>query len=307
MVGKVEELLIKGNMELQWKIKQDLEQVESNPKKVPKYPVLILTCMDPRIDIYRIFQLKPGDVFVLRNAGNLFTKDVLRSILIVIHEYNVRHIVVLGHIDCGMTKIKLNELKHKLTKPALAAILRNGTNIPIELQKFFKIFIDEIKNIKTQVEKIRKTLDIPSYVSIAGMLYDVNSSWVFEYEKFGKYNFVENFMRHYKEFIEGKKYDFIDYIESIEKEIIEIDVKPQQEIKVSEGSPLEDKIECNIKSKSEAINPEYIEINQQLEEFENIVETFKNVKLIMPKIQIPRIYIPKIKVTIPKIYKKEKK
>jgi carbonic anhydrase len=309
LVEGFEELLIKGNMEFQWKIKQELEDTELISKKIPKYPVLIITCMDPRIDVYRIFQLKPGDVFVVRNAGNTFTEDVLRSILIAIHEYGVRNIFILGHIDCGMTKVHLIALGQKLSKPALARILRNGTNIQIELQKYFKTFIDEIQNIKAQVEKIRKAPEIPAGVFVTGMLYDVDSHWVFEYEKFSKYTLIENFMRHYKEFIEAKKYDFIDYIESIEGEIV--GKKQLQNYRGIEPESIEFE-KKQIKNELIKKAPEMIEISEILpeeqttfKEFDELVERVQKQLNLLPKIQIPKIIIPKVKVHIPKIYKKK--
>ncbi|MFX1406777.1 MAG: beta-class carbonic anhydrase [Promethearchaeota archaeon] len=309
MVEKFEELLIKGNMEFQWKIKQETEDMKLISKKIPKYPVLILTCMDPRIDVHRIFQLKPGDVFVLRNAGNGFTDDVLRSILIAIHEYNVRNIIILGHIDCGMTKINLIQLGQKLSKPALARILRDGTNIQIELQKYFKTFIDEIQNIKIQVERIRKAPEIPSGILVTGMLYDVNSHWVFEYEKFSKYTLIENFMRNYKEFVEAKKYDFIDYIESIEGEIVGKKELQNYKDRMPESIEIEkDQIKNELINKaSETIEISEIlpEEQKSFKEFDELVEIVQKQLTSIPKIQIPKIIIPKVKVYIPEIYKKK--
>ena len=69
--------LVDGNNRYRWQILQENEKIEIN-HTIPKYPLLILTCMNPRIDIHRIFQLNPGDAFVLRNAGNQYTEDVLR-------------------------------------------------------------------------------------------------------------------------------------------------------------------------------------------------------------------------------------
>jgi Carbonic anhydrase len=43
---------------------------------------VVVTCMDTRIDVFRIFGLDPGDAHVLRNAGGLVTDDVLRSLVI---------------------------------------------------------------------------------------------------------------------------------------------------------------------------------------------------------------------------------
>ena len=77
------ERLINGNNRYQWEILQENENIEKD-HTIPKIPLLILTCMDSRIDVHRIFQLKPGDALVLRNAGNQYTEDVLRSILIAI-------------------------------------------------------------------------------------------------------------------------------------------------------------------------------------------------------------------------------
>jgi len=307
MVEKFENLLVKGNIEFQWKIKQDLEQIELTKKKIPKYPILILTCMDPRIDVHRIFQLKPSDVLILRNAGNIFTEDVLRSILISVHQYNIKLLVILGHLDCGMTKLPLNELKSKLTKPALAKILRNGTNIPIELQKYFKAFIDEIKNIKVQMEKVSKAPEIPSGLKVTGMLYDVNSGWIFEYEKFSKYTFVENFIKHYKQLIEAKKYDFIDYIESIEGDIVGKEQYQSQKNTKSQNIILGEKQitpDLNLK-KSEiiTISNNLVEEQNSLKNFDELVESVQKQIDSIPKIQVPKIIIPKVKVHIPKIYK----
>ena len=87
MTKSIEKMLLEGNMKFQWKLTQDIEKINLEGN-IPKYPVLILTCMNPRIDVHRIFQLNPGDVFVLRNAGNICTMDAFRSIILAILEYN---------------------------------------------------------------------------------------------------------------------------------------------------------------------------------------------------------------------------
>ncbi|MHA1473043.1 MAG: carbonic anhydrase, partial [Promethearchaeota archaeon] len=67
MIKQIEKKLLEGNMTFQWKLSQDIEKINLEGK-IPKYPALILTCMDSRIDVHRIFQLNLGDVFILRNA-----------------------------------------------------------------------------------------------------------------------------------------------------------------------------------------------------------------------------------------------
>ncbi len=306
----LEDLLIEGNKKYQWKIVQE----EETPKidgPIPKYPVLILTCMNPSIDVYRIFQLKPGDVFVLRNAGNVYTEDVLRSVLIAIHEYNIKYIVILGHIDCGLKKIRLGVLKDKLNDSAIKKIGRYGTNFYLELQKFFKTFIDEIKNIENQLQKFRNAKELPTNIEIKGMLYDPNSGWVFEEKVFRKYSVYENFAKDYRKILKAKQFELIDYLEKIEDEIISGDVL--QELEEPEiidedgevpqvGGEMNDQEPFNVDVLEERTSK-----TSSFDDHNFDFEQFQNKSIPMPTLQIPKIYIhiPKIKVYVPVLYKKK--
>ncbi len=310
MNGKIEDIeqyLVEGNKHYQWKIIQE-EESNQIDYKIPRYPVLILTCMDPRIDVYRIFQLKPGDVFVLRNAGNVYTEDILRSVLIAIHKYNIQYIAVLGHLDCGMKKIDLHNLMIKLTDYSIKKIGRSGLNIFLEMQKFFKTFTDEIKNIENQVQKFRNAREIPNDIKITGMLYDPNTGWVFSDEELRRYSNYENFIKDYRKILQAKKIELIDYIESNQDEII------------GEGVLLEGKELINLNANRENIqliesqNDQESAITDKLEEIPNEI-TILNINKIgsggfhsnsisIPKIKIPKIFVPKIKVHVPLIYKK---
>ncbi|MBP5796934.1 MAG: carbonic anhydrase [Bacteroidales bacterium] len=61
----------------------------------------VLCCSDSRVAPEILFDQQLGDVFVIRNAGNVVDEDVLGSI-----EYAVEHlesplVLVLGHSSCG--------------------------------------------------------------------------------------------------------------------------------------------------------------------------------------------------------------
>lgn len=303
----IEQSLVEGNKQYQWKIIQE-EESNQIDGKIPIYPVLILTCMDPRIDVYRIFQLKPGDAFVLRNAGNVYTEDVLRSALVAIHKYNIQYIVVLGHLDCGMKKLRLHDLTNKLTDSAIKKIGKSGTNFYLELLKFFKAFTDEIKNIENQVHKFRNAREIPTDIKIIGMLYDPNTGWVFRNEELKLYSNYEDFAKGYRNILQTKKYELIDYIESHQDEIIGEGVLQDVERRIDI-----DENRKNIPPTEITKNQESI-INDKLEEIPNetpILNFNKNVStgvysnlISIPKIKIPKIFVPKIKVHVPVIYKK---
>lgn len=70
--------------------------------------VLFIGCSDSRVVPDLIIGTRPGDLFVIRNAGNfvpLYTiyedDGVAASIEYAVQALNVRHIVVCGHSHCG--------------------------------------------------------------------------------------------------------------------------------------------------------------------------------------------------------------
>jgi carbonic anhydrase len=63
---------------------------------------VVLTCMDSRIPPLEMLGLSPGEVFIIRNAGNAITDDALRSLLICLTVMECRNVMVVGHSSCGM-------------------------------------------------------------------------------------------------------------------------------------------------------------------------------------------------------------
>ena len=76
--------------------------------------VLFITCSDSRIDPNLITQTEPGDLFVIRNAGNIVppytleSDGIVASIEFALVALGVKHIVVCGHSNCGAMKGALN-------------------------------------------------------------------------------------------------------------------------------------------------------------------------------------------------------
>ena len=76
--------------------------------------VLFITCSDSRIDPNLVTQTEPGDLFIIRNAGNIVPPHmrtaggVTASIEFAVAALGVTHIVVCGHSDCGAMKGALN-------------------------------------------------------------------------------------------------------------------------------------------------------------------------------------------------------
>lgn len=77
----------------------------------PQRPhTLMITCADSRIDIETVTSSKPGELFIMRNVGNLVPAfgEMLGGVSAVV-EYavsalKVKHAVICGHSDCGAMK-----------------------------------------------------------------------------------------------------------------------------------------------------------------------------------------------------------
>lgn len=62
---------------------------------------VVLTCADSRLSPEIIFDQGIGDLFVVRNAGNLLGDHVIGSIEYAVEHLHSTVIVVLGHSKCG--------------------------------------------------------------------------------------------------------------------------------------------------------------------------------------------------------------
>jgi carbonic anhydrase len=61
----------------------------------------ILSCSDSRVPPEVLFDQGFGDLFVIRVAGNVATKDALGSLEYAVDELGTKLVVVMGHTRCG--------------------------------------------------------------------------------------------------------------------------------------------------------------------------------------------------------------
>ena len=89
---------------------------------------LFITCSDSRVVPNLIFQCGPGEMFLVRNAGNVvppageMAGGVSATIEYAVKVLRVRHIVICGHSDCGAVKAGMDREKLK-TLPLVDAWL----------------------------------------------------------------------------------------------------------------------------------------------------------------------------------------
>lgn len=118
------ELLKQGNLRYLNKEKRHVNMTSQNPIAT------VLGCSDSRVPVEVIFDMGIGDLFVIRNAGNIVDTDVAGTI-----EYGVDHLhtpllVVLGHTGCGACTSALVESPvSKNLEPVISKIKKVKNNI----------------------------------------------------------------------------------------------------------------------------------------------------------------------------------
>lgn len=133
--------------------------------KHPAKQLVVLTCMDCRMQVEDILGLKPGDAHVLRNAGGIATDDVIRSLILSYRLGGSREIFVLNHTGCGLLGLYDDQVRKEL------AMETGRDTAGLE---FFG-FRDLESNVNRQVQKIRESPFIPHDIAVHGLIFDVKT------------------------------------------------------------------------------------------------------------------------------------
>jgi carbonic anhydrase len=134
---------------------------------------VVLTCSDSRVPPEIFFDQKLGDIFVVRNAGNIADITVLGSLEYAVEFLESRLVVVCGHTKCGavMTACLNNDLppniKHIIDhiKPAT----EQGGNMEEMIHHNVLAMVERIKT-----DEIVKRTEVP----VIGACYDVHTGVV---------------------------------------------------------------------------------------------------------------------------------
>ena len=83
-----------------------------------QYPIAaILSCADSRVAPELCFDQNPGDLFVVRVAGNVISPDLLASLEYGVQFLGTPLVMVMGHSGCGAVDAAIKVLKDKAVLP----------------------------------------------------------------------------------------------------------------------------------------------------------------------------------------------
>jgi carbonic anhydrase len=162
--------------------------------------VLFITCSDSRIDPNLITHTEIGELFVIRNAGNIIPPFRAANggegaaVEYAIHALGIEQIVVCGHSHCGAMKglLKLNELQEdmplvydwlKHAEATRRLVKENYSNY--EGEELLEIAIAE--NVLTQIDNLKTYPVVHSRIyqgklHIYGWIYHIETGEVLAYD-----------------------------------------------------------------------------------------------------------------------------
>ena len=131
------------------KLFRKLSQEGQNPH------TLFITCSDSRVLAELITQSKPGDLFVVKNVGNIVppssvvgtTNSTAAAIEFAVESLRVSDIVVCGHTQCGAMEALLRGLPSPVTQPHLSEWLALAAPVRHVLQS-------EYTHLKSHEEQV---------------------------------------------------------------------------------------------------------------------------------------------------------
>jgi carbonic anhydrase len=83
-----------------------------------QYPIVsVLSCSDSRVSPELVFDQGPGDVFVVRVAGNFVNPDGLASFEYAVNFLGVPLLMVLGHSNCGAVSAAVKVVTERTELP----------------------------------------------------------------------------------------------------------------------------------------------------------------------------------------------
>ncbi len=74
---------------------------------------VVISCSDSRVPLEHIFDAGLGDIFEIKNAGNLTDHHVIGSVEYAVSHLGTKLVVVMGHTSCGCVKTAIEHPKHQ--------------------------------------------------------------------------------------------------------------------------------------------------------------------------------------------------
>ena len=149
--------------------RQDIDHRESLASAQRPFAALF-GCSDSRLSAEIIFDVGLGDLFVVRNAGQVIAETILGSLEYAVEVLGVPLIMVLGHDECGAIRAAIDSAEGKLQakgefiqqmvaniEPTVSAAYAKGIR---EIDEITSLHVqDTINDLVSRSKIVREAID----------------------------------------------------------------------------------------------------------------------------------------------------
>jgi carbonic anhydrase len=195
------EKLIAGVHHFQEEIFSSKRELFERLSKGQQPETLFITCSDSRINPNLITHTAPGDLFILRNAGNIVPPygsvqgGEAATIEFAVAHLNVRDIIICGHLACGAVKglFSLEAVSEEM--PAVGSWLKYCESVRRIIKENYSHVKDPDKltniaaqeNVLLQLEHLRTHPSVAARlqnkrINLHGWMYKIQTGEIFMYK-----------------------------------------------------------------------------------------------------------------------------
>lgn len=142
---------------------------------LPKLGMIIVACIDARVDPTKIFSLELGEAVVMRNNGGRITPAIIEEItalsLLVARvsgqDAPVFHIMLMQHSKCGA---------QQFSAPDFQAKIKERTGIDVSASAI----TNQESDLIVDIDRLREAPNLHGGLTVSAMLYDIETGLVRE-------------------------------------------------------------------------------------------------------------------------------
>jgi carbonic anhydrase len=136
----------------------------------PNLGLMVITCLDPRVDPAHFLGLGVSDAMVVRNVGGRVTPEVINDVAFIgqlaeslLPAGALFEVAVIHHTQCGTGALADDTFRRRYAE-------RIGVD---EAALREHAVLDPAATVRHDVEGLRSALAIPSRIAVSGHVYDV--------------------------------------------------------------------------------------------------------------------------------------
>jgi len=147
-----------------------VEQFADGPMDLrPRRKLVVVACMDSRMNIFEMLGLEHGEAHIIRNAGGVVTDDVIRSLVLSQRRLGTREIILIHHTNCGLHGVSEDDFKHELER-----------EVGIRPWWALESFVDPYDDVRQSINRLHLSPFVLHKDHIRGFVYDVSDGRLHE-------------------------------------------------------------------------------------------------------------------------------